>query len=67
MDDINITCRYDEDINDNIAKAEQILAKGNFTFKNWIKSGDKTENKSGLFKATLVFSVFKFGQIPSSG
>ena len=43
MDDINITCRYDEDINDNIAKAEQILAKGNFTFKNWIKSGDKTE------------------------
>ena len=43
MDDINITCKYVENINDNIEKAERILGNGNFKFKQWVKSGDKKE------------------------
>ena len=43
MDDINIDCKYNEDIDDNIKKAEKILANGKFSFKKWIKSGDKGE------------------------
>ena len=43
MDDINVDCKYEEDINENIKKAEQILANGKFSFKKWIKSGDKAE------------------------
>ena len=43
MDDINITCKYNEEIEENIAKAEQILANGKFKFKQWIKSGDSKE------------------------
>ena len=40
MDDINVDCKYGEDIQINIKKAEDILANGNFKFKTWIKSGD---------------------------
>ena len=43
MDDINVTCKHNEDINENIAKAEEILSHGNFKFKEWIKSGDAKE------------------------
>ena len=42
MDDINVDCRYEEDINETIAKAEEILANGKFLFKNWVRNGDKT-------------------------
>ena len=45
MDDIFIDCKYTEDINDNIQKAEEILSHGNFSFKKWIKSGDVGERK----------------------
>ena len=43
MDDINLDCSYNEDINVTIKKAEDILKNGKFSFKKWIKSGDKEE------------------------
>ena len=43
MDDVNIDAKYDEDLNENIAKAEEIMRKGGFSFKKWTKSGDPGE------------------------
>ena len=40
MDDVNVDCKYDEDINEKISKAEQIMSLGGFQFKKWVKSGD---------------------------
>ena len=55
MDDINISAKYDEDLDKNIQKAEQILAPGNFKFKKWIKSnegdGEKEIKSSDLSKS----------------
>ena len=45
MDDINIDAKYEENIKINIKKAEKILANGGFSFKKWIKSGDKGEKE----------------------
>ena len=58
MDDINIDCKYTENIDDNIQKAEQILAHGKFSFKQWIKSGDKKEKqmeKEGVTKSLGLY------------
>ena len=41
MDDINISCKYTENLDDRIKKAEEILANGNFSFKQWIRAGQK--------------------------
>ena len=54
MDDININCKYKENLDEKIEKAELILGKGNFSIKKWMKSGDKGEkelNKSELSKS----------------
>ena len=40
MDDVNVDCKYDEDIDEKISKAEQIMSLGGFQFKKWVKSGD---------------------------
>ena len=45
MDDINISAGYDESLEENIKKAEQILAPGNFSFKGWLKSGQDGEKE----------------------
>ena len=47
MDDINIDAKYSENLDENVKKAEEILAHGKFTFKKWIKSGDKGEKQFG--------------------
>ena len=45
MDDINISAKYCENLDENIRKAEEILAPGKFTFKKWIKSGQPGEKE----------------------
>ena len=45
MDDIQINAKYRESLQENIDMAEQIMAKGNFSFKSWTKSGDKGVKK----------------------
>ena len=47
MDDINIDAPYSGNLDDNIDKAEKILKNGKFTFKKWIKSGEKGEKSIG--------------------
>ena len=46
MDDVMVKAKYDENIDDNIAHAENIMAKGNFRFKAWIKSGQNGGEKA---------------------
>ena len=48
MDDINISCKYTENIDERIKKAEDILANGNFSFKGWIKAGEKQQDERML-------------------
>ena len=48
MDDINISCKYTENIDERIKKAEEILANGNFSFKQWIKAGEKQQGEKML-------------------
>ena len=58
MDDINIDCKYTEDIDVNIQKAEQILGHGKFSFKQWVKSGDRKEKqleKDGVTKSLGLY------------
>ena len=45
MDDINVSAKYSENLDDNIRKAEEILAPGKFKFKKWIKSGQPGEKQ----------------------
>ena len=45
MDDINVSAKYSENLDDNITKAEQILAPGKFQFKKWMKSGEPGEKQ----------------------
>ena len=47
MDDIQVDTKYDKNLDDKIAKAKEILAKGNFRFKKWIKSGQDGEKELG--------------------
>merc|ERR1711888_26676 len=35
MDDVNVNAKYEENIDEKIAKAEQIMLKGGYHFKNW--------------------------------
>ena len=59
MDDINVSAGYDQSLDENIKKAEQILAPGNFSFKSWLKSGVSGEQKelqsSDLSKSLGLF------------
>ena len=57
MDDINITAKYKENLDDKISKAEEIMKKGGFSFKKWIKSGDKGEKELGNSETGLTKSL----------
>ena len=52
MDDIQVDAKYNDNLDDKIAKAEEILAKGSFRFKKWIKSGHDGEKELG--KETVI-------------
>ena len=47
MDDIQIKAKHEESLDDNIKKAEDILANGSFSFKSWVKSGEKAVKEIG--------------------
>ena len=57
MDDVNIDAKYTENLDDNIAKAEEIMKNGNFVFKKWIKSGDKGEKELGKSESGVTKSL----------
>ena len=57
MDDINITAKYKENLDDKISKAEEIMKKGGFSFKKWSKSGDKGEKELGYSETGLSKSL----------
>ena len=45
MDDVNVKAKYNENLDDNIKKAEEIMALGGFTFKEWVKSGSECQRE----------------------
>ena len=45
MDDMNIKAKYNENLYENIKKAEEIMALGGFTFKEWVKSGSEGQRE----------------------
>ena len=47
MDDVNINCKYEENIDTKIKQAEAIMAEGGFIFKEWVKSGFPGEKQIG--------------------
>ena len=53
MDDINVDCKYTENLETNIKKAEEILANGKFSFKKWIRAGDKGEKRKNDLSKSL--------------
>ena len=53
MDDINVDCKYTENLDTNIKKAEEILANGKFSFKKWIRAGDKGEKRKNDLSKSL--------------
>ena len=57
MDDINVSTKYTENIDEKIAKAEQIMVKGGFQFKNWIKSGEEGEKEIGKAECGVIKSL----------
>ena len=57
MDDVNVSAKYEENIDDKINKAEQIMAKGGFKFKNWVKSGQEGEKEIGKSECGIVKSL----------
>ena len=58
MDDINIDCSYNENLDEKIQKAEAILGEGNFKFKAWIKSGQKGEKEVGNIDLSKSLGMF---------
>ena len=47
MDDVNVSAKYDEDLDGKTKQAEAIMAEGGFPFKAWVKSGDVGEKQIG--------------------
>ena len=57
MDDMNINAKYNESLDKNTFDADQILAKGGFRVKSWIKSGDKQEVEIAKSEADVQKSL----------
>ena len=57
MDDINIDAKYNQNLDEKISKAEEIMKKGGFSFKKWIKSGDTGEKELGNSETGLTKSL----------
>ena len=47
MDDVNIKAKYEENLDDNVTKAEAIMEQGGWKFKEWTKCGDPGEKQIG--------------------
>ena len=76
MDDVNVDAKYNESLEENIKKAEQIMDLGGFKFKKWIRNGDRGEKELGnsgktqtdklVYRVKLNFSKKKRNRYSSS-
>ena len=57
MDDVNVSAKYTESIDEKIAKAEEIMSKGGFKFKAWVKSGQEGEKEIGKSECGVTKSL----------
>ena len=60
MDDVNVDAKYNEDIDEKTAKAEEIMKEGGFQFKKWVKSGDIGEKELGKSETGVIQSLGMF-------
>ena len=47
MDDCFVNAKYGDNLDKKLRDAEAIMAEGGFTFKSWVKAGDKGEKQIG--------------------